>query len=132
MTSLSTTSDQLLAEGFMGNLPSLPALQHRCRMTDRQAAVFCLVAPETYRRWVRDRRPNPTAVRLMAIMAGVVPWHGWQGWEMHRGLLFPPGYIRHGFQPGELLAIPFRLQLLAEYQRQVQQLERQVQSLTLG
>lgn len=110
---------ELLKDGFMGDLTTLRALQQRCRFTDRQAADFCLVAPDTYRRWGRDRAPSPTAVRLLAVCAGYVPWAGWDGWEVHAGLLFPPGVSRGGLSPGELMALPFKLQLLAEYERQI-------------
>jgi hypothetical protein len=109
----------LLVEAYQGNLTTLSALQLCCRFTDRQAARMCCVSPETYRRWRRDRVPNPTAIRLMAILAGYVPWSGWDGWEVHNGSLFPPGYCRHGIRPGQILAIPFREQLVTEYQRQL-------------
>lgn len=109
----------LLRDAYLGDLTTLRLLQHRCRFTDRQAAEFCLVAPDTYRRWGRDRSPSPTAVRLLAIRAGYVPWPGWESWEVHAGHLFPPGIARGGLSPGELLALPFRLQLLAEYERQI-------------
>jgi len=109
----------LLAEAFQGNLTTLPELQLYCRYTDRQAARMCCVSAETYRRWRGDRTPNPTAIRLMAILAGYVPWPGWDGWEVHNGSLFPPGYRRHGINPGQILAIPFREQLVTEYQRQL-------------
>lgn len=110
---------ELLRDGFEGDLTMLRALQLRCRMTDAQAAAFCLVSPDTYRRWGKDRPPNPTAVRLMAIRAGYVPWPGWDNWEVQNGRLFPPGYTRHGISAGDIQALPFLRQLLAEYERQV-------------
>lgn len=109
----------LLSDGYSGNLTVLRALQLRCGMTDRQAAAFCLVSPHTYARWGKDRDPNPTAVRLMAIMAGYVPWSGWADWEVHAGRLFAPGFSRHGLTAGDINAMHFKLQLLAEYERQV-------------
>lgn len=109
----------LLQDAFLGDLTTLRLLQRRCRFTDRQAADFCLVALDTYRRWGRDRSPSPTAVRLLAIRAGFVPWPGWEGWEVDNGRLFAPGYSRGGLTPGDLNALPFRMQLLAEYERQI-------------
>lgn len=110
--------EDLLLNGFMGNVTTLRALQQRCKMTDQQAAEVCMVAPNTYRRWGKDRDPNPTAVRLMAIMAGYLPWAKWQGWEMDKGLLYPPGYNRGGIGPGDIYALPFLRQQLAEFERQ--------------
>jgi transcriptional regulator with XRE-family HTH domain len=111
-------ADDSLYLGWMGNLPSLQDLQQRAGLTLHEAADALLVSPETYRRWRADRKPNPTAVRLLAILAGYVPWSGWQGWEVHRGLLFPPGYRRNGIGPGDLYAWPFERQMLAELRRQ--------------
>ena len=91
----------------LGDLPSLQELQERCRFTPHQAADFVGVSPETYRRWLSDRKPNLTAMRLLAIRAGCLPWPGWHDWEMRAGKLYPPGY-RQGVRPGEILAVPYR------------------------
>jgi transcriptional regulator with XRE-family HTH domain len=115
-------SDDSLYLGWLGNLPSLPDLQQRAGFTLHEAAAALLVSPETYRRWRSDRKPNPTAVRLLAVLAGYVPWQGWQGWEVHRGLLFPPGYRRNGISAGDLYAWPFERQMLAELRRQLKAL----------
>lgn len=108
-------SAELLRDGFMGNVTTLRELQHLAGFGLQEASAACLVAPATFRRWGRDRMPNPTAVRLLAVLAGYVPWPGWEGWEMHNGYLFPPGYSRHGLSPGDILALPFILQLVSEY-----------------
>lgn len=39
---------------------------------------------------------------------------------MHNGFLFPPGYTRHGIRPGNILTLPFTLQLLSEYRRRIE------------
>ncbi len=109
----------ILQEAWQGNLTTLPELRLRARLTRAQAADLCGVAPETFRRWCTDRPPNPAAVRLLAVLAGYVPWAGWEGWEVHSGILYPPGYTRNGIGPGQVLAIPFRDQLVTEYQRQL-------------
>ncbi len=118
--------DDILTQGYLGNLTVLRALQARCRFTDAQAARACCVAPETYRRWGSDRHPNPTGVRLLAILAGYVPWPGWEGWEADNGCLFPPGYTRHGFAPGDVFAMTFERQISAELRRRLRALESQV------
>jgi len=114
----------LLQDGYLGNLPTLRELQLFAGLGTKHAAAACLVSPETFRRWRSDRRPNPTATRLLAILAGYVPWRGWAGWEVHNGLLFPPGYSRHGIAPGDIMALPFTLQLLGEYRRIASQASR--------
>ncbi len=125
---MSYNSD-FLAQGFMGDLTTLPMLQHRCRMTDQQASRFLGVSQETYRRWRTDRKPNQAAVKLMAVMAGYVPWHGWEYWEVHSGYLFPPGYIRHGFTPGDIFSITFIKQSVKAYQERIEELERKIYDL---
>lgn len=111
-------ASDLLHRAWAGNLPTLRQFHIITGMTPEQAAAVCGVSTETYRRWRCDRTPNPAAVRLLAVLAGYVPWRGWEGWEMHSGLLFPPGYSRHGIAPSDILALPFTLQLLSEVQRQ--------------
>jgi hypothetical protein len=102
----------------LGNLPTLQELQERSRLTLHQAADFVGVLPETYRRCLSGRNPNVTAVRRLTIRACYLPWPGWRDWEMRAGKLYPPGY-RQGVRPGEILAVPYRLQLIAELKRQV-------------
>lgn len=111
--------DQLLAAGFAGNLTSLCTLQRLCRFSDLQAAEFCLVSPHTYRRWRHDRSPNPTAVRLLAVQAGYVPWTGWQGWLCRDRALWPPGWAQYAVSPGEITALPLLHQLIAEQRREL-------------
>lgn len=110
-------STTLLRDAFMGNLTTFRALQFRAGMSDEQTARALLVSPETVRRWRSDRKPNPTALRLMAILAGYVPWPHWDGWEVHNGALFPPGFNRHGFEPGHLYALPYTFAQRREFRR---------------
>lgn len=80
----------------------------------------------TYRRWLQHGHPSPTAVRLLAILAGFVPWAGWDGWEVRQGSLFPPGYRKGGIGPGELFALVFYRQLLTEQRRRIAALEAEL------
>jgi hypothetical protein len=89
----------LLAEGFAANLSTLKDLQRRCRLTNSEAAKLCGVPLRTYRRWSAHGNPHPGAVRLLALLAGFVPFEGWQGWEFDNGCLFPPGYAKNGLTP---------------------------------
>jgi hypothetical protein len=111
------SESELRAEGFATNPTTLGALQLACRFTDEDAAAACCVSLRTWQRWRATGQPDPTAVRLLAILAGFVPWVGWDGWEVHNGLLFPPGYRRGGIPPGEFFALVFYRQQVSEYQQ---------------
>lgn len=110
----------MLRDGYLVDLTNaqraLRELQIVAGYSDRDAARKLLVSYHTYRRWRHDRTPNPTAVRLLAIQAGYVPWVGWHGWEVHDGLLFPPG-SRHGFAPAQVESLPFLLALTRDMRR---------------
>lgn len=122
-------SSDFLSDAYLGNLTNFPELQHALRYTNAKAAEVCCVSVETYRRWLTDRKPNPTAVKLMAILAGYVPWSGWEGWEMHNGYLFPPGYVKNGISPGDWYAVVFLKQLASELERQNRKLEARLLQL---
>ena len=106
-----------LRSGYLGNLSILPSIQLLAGLSTPEAAALCFVSPHTYRRWLRDRQPNPMAVRLLSIVAGYMPWQGWESWEVHGGRMFPPGYTRHGIAPADIYNLPFTHQLLGEYRR---------------
>jgi len=112
---------QLLQAGYQGNLTTPRPLQSLARLSVDDAAALCGVSRETYRRWGQDRPPNRAALRLLAVRAGYMPWPGWDGWEVHNGYLFPPGFTKGGFAPGDVLVLPFLYQLISEYRRQLGQ-----------
>ena len=112
----------LLRDAFEGDLTSLRMIQLACGFDLEQAARFCCVSPQTFRRWRSDRVPNRTALRLLSIRAGYLPWPEWRGWEMHDGLLFPPGQSRAGISPGLMLSTPILHQLVTEQRRVIEQL----------
>ncbi|MFD2114135.1 hypothetical protein, partial [Thiorhodococcus fuscus] len=120
---------ELLSEGFAANPTTLRVLQKQCRFSDEQAASACLVSLRTYRRWCSTGKPDPTALRLLAILAGYVPWTGWDDWEMHNGYLFPPGYSRNGITPGQFQALLFYRQQVSEYRRLNGELTARVRAL---
>ena len=117
---------EVLAEGFAANPTTLRELQRRCGFSNAQAADACGVAPRTYRRWRCEGNPNPGAVRLLAVLAGYVPWDGWQGWEADHGFLFPPGFSKGGILPGEFQALVFVRQLVSSYRQDNQRLRAQL------
>ena len=123
------SESELRAEGFAANPTTLGALQVACRFTDADAAAACCVSLRTWRRWRATGKPDPTAVRLLAVLAGFVPWVDWDGWEVHNGYLFPPGYRRGGIPPGEFFALVFYRQQVSEYQRLNAALKAQLDAL---
>lgn len=120
---------EVLAEGFAANPSTLSALQQYCRFSNEQAAAACGVSPRTYRRWRSVGNPPAGALRLLAVLAGYLPWDGWHGWEVHNGYLFPPGYRRGGILPGEFLALVFNRQQVSHYQQENSKLKARVQAL---
>lgn len=125
-------SAALLADGFAGDLTTLRWLQRACGFTVEDAARFCLVSPETFRRWRTDRTPNPTAVRLLAVRAGYLPWPTWRGWEVHGERLFAPGTDRGGWLPGDLLAAPLWSQAAMGYRQEVERLQAELRAVRLA
>jgi hypothetical protein len=64
----------ILQDGFAGDLTTVRYLQLLCGFSLEDAARFCFVAPETFRRWRMDRPPNRAAIRdprRLAAVAGL-------------------------------------------------------------
>lgn len=116
----------LLREAYAANLSTLRPLVRRLRASPAAVAALCLVTPRTVRRWLHTGQPDPTALRLLAILAGYVPWEGWQDWEVDHGLLFPPGFRRGGISPGEFWAIPYYRQAHRAYRARTLALEAEL------
>lgn len=114
-----STSPWFLDYYLADKLSSLGSFQYHCRMTTPQAAAFLGVTVRTYRRWLKGKAPE-WARLLMAIRSGYVPWDGWQGWQIVDTGIVPPGY-RDAVTPGQIMAVPYRLQQLSELKRQIRQ-----------
>ena len=119
----------MLAEGFAANPSAFAALEQRLSFRTADTAAACLVHPRTVRLWRASSRPNPTAVRLLAILAGFMPWVGWDDWEIHRGYLFPPGYRRAGILPGEFFALIYYRQTVSEQRRMLVERDQRIAEL---
>lgn len=113
----------LLREAYAVNPSTLRPLLRRLRLSPEAAAQLCFVSPRTLRRWLRTGYADPNALRLLAILAGYVPWAGWQDWEVDNGYLFPPGFRRGGISPGEFWAVPYYRQAHRAYRERAHALE---------
>ena len=122
---MSVSTDYLRA-AFAGDLTALTGVQLLAGLSNEEAAAVCFVSRETFRRWHGDRPANRTALRLLAIFAGYVPWPGWRDWEVHDGLLFPPGYSRHGISPGDIITLPYLRAAVRIYRNENMALRRLV------
>lgn len=99
------------------NLSSLAALQQRARLTAPEAAAWLGVTLRTYRRWLKAGAPQ-WARLLLALRGGHMPWPAWDGWRMTEAGLVPRG-LREEWSPGDIMALPYLTQLVAELKRQV-------------
>ena len=117
-------NNEFMYDGYHGNKKTLRMIQHRCRFSDGDAAKYLHTSIDNYRRWKRQNNVNATAIRLLAIRAGLFPWPDWEGWEMHNGYLFPPGYNKNGFTPNEIMAMIFIKQQASEQKRQINALTK--------
>jgi len=122
----------LLADGFAGNLPNPQTLQAIARLSQAEAAAYCRVSLETYRRWLRDRPTPPMALRLMSLRAGFMPWPGWERYLYcpSDGLLYHES-LKYGFQPHDLLRLHWQTQEVHWLRRALAQVNR-TGSVTLG
>jgi transcriptional regulator with XRE-family HTH domain len=119
----------LLSEAWAENPAALRGLLKRLHLSSADAATAVGVHPRTVRAWLASGSANPSALKLLAILAGFVPWDGWQGWELDNGLLFPPGYRRHGIAPGEFAALVFYRQQVTEQRRVLVEREARIAAL---
>ena len=96
----------ILYDGYTGNLTTPSILQALSQLPDTAAAQYCLISAHTWRRWKTDRTPNRTAIKLLAIRAGYVPWPGWENFFYcaFDGCLYHTD-LTYGFDPGDLLTL---------------------------
>lgn len=107
----------------------MPALLKRLSLSSTDAATAVGVHPRTLRGWIAEGKANPAALKLLAVLAGFVPWSGWAGWECEHGLLFPPGYSKNGIPPGEFFALVFYRQQVSEQRRVIVEREARIAEL---
>ncbi len=95
-----------LEVGFLGKLTNPKDLQTIINIDNVEAAKACLVSPETYRRWLSDRKPNKTAIKLLCILAGRSPWPGWErfSYSPYDHKIYADD-LKYGFTPGDLYSM---------------------------
>lgn len=111
-----TNTDYALNQGFQGDRAAVRELWRLIGLNVEECAALCLVSPETFRRWLSDRPPPVPYVRLLAILAGYVPWPGWEGWICRDGKLYAPRASK-GIGPDELMGLPYLQAMAQQYQR---------------
>lgn len=99
----------------------LEDLRVECGFGCRDAAEHLGVSLPTWFRWRQQGAPD-WALRLLRIQAGYPPWDGWDGWSFRNGELWPPGY-RQPVTPGQVMAVPYRLQIIAALKRRIREFE---------
>ena len=119
-------SSHIKQAALAGNLDVIRDIQLLCGFNNDQAAHYCGVAPQTYRRWRNERTPSVAAVKLLAVRAGAFPWPEWLGWEIHGECLFAPGMDRRGFRPGHVQVLPFLYAQIAENKRLIRKLRAEL------
>jgi hypothetical protein len=123
---MSTIHAELHAH-FLGKSPTdtVRDVQALAGLSDADAANFVRVSPQTFRRWRSDRLPDMSAVRLLAIRAGYMPWPEWHGWLVRNGRLYAPSNVwaDAGFKPGEVAGMPFLYQRIAALEHQIRSLK---------
>lgn len=97
----------------------LAELLMRCRLSSSEAAEFLGVTLRSLQRWRHSGGPVWVG-HLLRYRAGDPPWQGWEGWQFGDGVAYPPGYVAE-VTPGQIMAVPFRLQLIADLKRQVRE-----------
>lgn len=110
---------------------TLLELRRRNRLSNAEAAEFLGVTLRTFYRWLHHGGPE-WAKLLLALRAGFIPWDGWQGWEMHKGYLIPPGFRSGGYCAGEILAMCYERQLYSCLRRENRQLKEALKLACLG
>lgn len=69
-------------------------------------------------------RPMPRATRyLVEILAGRMPWRGCEGFELRRGVIYPPG-LADGVAVQQLPVLHWQLTRLHLLEREVETLKR--------
>lgn len=96
----------------------LATLRRRAGLTRAQACEWLGVHRITLRRWERGSHPAPaSARRLLMVLAGAMPWPGWEAHQVRDGTLVNVDDERETYTPGELVRVRYCYALAAEARR---------------
>ena len=120
----------LLESAYLGNITRPKEIQTLLSISDEVAADLCFVSPQTFRRWNHDRAPNRCAMKLLGILAGYVPWPGWEKfyYNPYDQMLYSHD-LKYGFSPGDLHTLHYMRQGYELLQRENQQLKEKLKDL---
>lgn len=101
--------------------------------SEEQLADYLQVNLKTFRRWKRGttKAPHSAVIALRLHLGGELAALGgpdWQGFTLQGGKLHAPSFHRP-FDPFQIQAMFFEVQLSRHYQREVRRLERELQQL---
>lgn len=103
--------------GYAPGAPCAADLVHlrlRAGLTLDQVARWTGQHRSTVRRQERGQaRVCLASARLLAILAGWLPWPPWHGWTVRDGALTSPDDARLAYTPGALVMVTFAWQLAA-------------------
>ena len=117
---------QILRQGFKSENVTLKQLMLLAKMDRQQTVDFLQISLPTFHRWERSGHPDPTASKLMAIMAGYLPWANWSGWEIHGVHLFAPGQSSSGVTSPQIENMAIMFQHRDSLQEENQKLQEQL------
>lgn len=95
-----------------------------CGLNRAEAAAWLGITPRTLQRHEYALNPPQGPIyRALRLRAGFLEDidPAWRGWRLVRGRLFWPG-DRYGFSAGEIMAMRFDLQRLAQLERELREL----------
>jgi len=111
---------ELLLHGFLVKLTNPRELMTMIPMGVKDAAEFCQVSTHTFRRWLSDKKPNPCAMRLLAIYTGYIPWPGWADFMYcHADKKIYHKDLKDGFSTDDLMALHWLRQEVDYLRREV-------------
>ena len=120
---------ETLHNAYNGKVTTLGDIQMLLGVDNDEASRLCFTSPHTYRRWRSDRVPNPCAVRLLGVLAGYVPWAGWEKWFYNRydQKLYHID-LKYGFSPDELIRYAYLRQTKEALEREVLELRQRLKA----
>lgn len=123
------TVSYILRNAYYSQNETLTDVMKLARMSLPETLEFLQISKATFYRWERLGKPDSSASRLLAVLAGYVPWDGWKGWEAHNGCIFPPNQKNRGISPHMLEQSVFYAQYLDTLEMENKELKEELAKL---